>query len=75
MLKKFAFYETAYDFLMPVFRGEMSMSEQASLSAAVLAHMWENQARHGVGMTPTSMSIDPKALFQQAMSIAQTIRL
>ena len=52
VLKKFAFYETCYDFLMPVFRGEMSMSEQASLSAAVFSHMWENQARHGVGIDP-----------------------
>ena len=37
--------------------------------------MMENQARHGVGMTPTSISIDPKAFFQQTMSIARTIRL
>jgi len=75
VLKKFAFYETAYNFLMPVFRGEMSMVEQANLSSAVFSHMWENQARHGVGMTPSSISIDPKAFFQQAMSVAKTIRL
>jgi len=60
---------------MPVFRGEMSMTEQANLSAAVFSHMLENQARHGVGMTPTSISIDPKAFFQQAMSIARKITL
>ena len=75
VLKKFAFYETCYNFLMPVFRGEMSMAEQANLSMAVFSHMMENQARHGVGMTPTSISIDPQAFFQQALSIARTIRL
>jgi flavin-dependent dehydrogenase len=75
VLKKFAFYETAYNFLLPVFRGEIGIIEQATLSQAVLSHMWENQARYGVELQPTRLTIEPQAFIQQALSFARMIRI
>ena len=75
VLRKYSFYETAYDFLMPVFRRRMGLLEQAGLSQAVLSHMMENQARYGVELQPTSVTIEPNAFLQQAISFAQMITL
>ena len=75
VLKKFAFFETAYNFLLPVFKGKIGLFEQASLSQAVLSHVWANQARYGVELQPTRLTIEPYAFIRQAMSIAQMIRV
>ena len=50
VLKKYAFYETAYNFLMPVFRGEIGLLDQANMSQAVFLHMLANQDRYGVAL-------------------------
>jgi len=75
VLKKYAFYETAYNFLTPIFRGEISLLEQASISQAVFSHMMDNQERYGVSLQPQSLSVDPAALIQNAIRLAQMIRL
>jgi flavin-dependent dehydrogenase len=75
VLKKFAFYETAYSFLVPVFMGQIELLEQANLSQAVLSHMLANQARYGIEMQPTRLTIEPYAFIKQAMSFAQMIRM
>jgi len=74
VLRKFAFYETAYNFLMPVFRGKVGLLEQASMSQAVLMHMMANQDRYGVALLqPTRVTIEPIAFIRQAISFAQMI--
>ena len=74
MLRKYAFYETAYNFLMPVFRGKIGLFEQASMSQAVLSHMLANQDRYGVALLqPTRVTIEPYAFIKQAISFAQMI--
>lgn len=75
VIRKFAFYETAYNFLMPVFRKQIGIFEQAGLTQAVTAHMLENQARYGIDMQPTRLAIEPNAFIRQALSFAQMIRL
>jgi flavin-dependent dehydrogenase len=75
VIRKFAFYETAYNFLMPVFRKRIGIFEQAGLTQAVTAHMLENQARYGIDMQPTRLAIEPNAFIRQALSFAQMIRL
>jgi flavin-dependent dehydrogenase len=74
VLRKYAFYETAYNFLMPVFRGKIGLFEQASMSQAVLSHMLANQDRYGVALLqPTRVTIEPYAFIKQAISFAQMI--
>jgi flavin-dependent dehydrogenase len=75
VLKRFAFYETAYNFLTPIFRGEISLLEQASISQSVLSHMIDNQERYGVSLQPLGLSVDPAAFIQNAIRLAQMIRL
>ena len=75
VLRKYAFYETAYNFLTPIFRGEISLLEQATLSQAVMAHMMENQARYGVELQPLSLTIEPQSFIQHAIALAGMIRL
>ena len=75
MLRKYSFFETAYNFLTPVFRKEVGIIEQTRLTQLVMQHMWENQARYGVDLQPTRIAIEPNAFIQQAIAFAQMIRI
>jgi len=74
VLRKYAFYDTAYKFLLPLFRRKIGLLEQVNLTQAVMTHMWENQARYGVNLQPTRIAVDPSAFIEQALSLAQMIR-
>jgi len=74
VLKKFAFYETAYDFFLPVFQGRIGLVEQASLSQSILSHVLADQSRYGVELQPTRMTIEPFELIKQALSFAKMLR-
>jgi hypothetical protein len=74
VLAQFTFFETCYNFLKPLFDGEMSISQQAGLMQAMMSHMWANQARYGIELRPTRISIEPFAFVQQAMAFAGMIR-
>jgi flavin-dependent dehydrogenase len=74
VLRKFSFYETAYNFLMPIFRREIGILEQATLTQVVMTHMLENQARYGIDMQPVRLAIEPNAFIRQALTIAGMIR-
>jgi flavin-dependent dehydrogenase len=74
VLKQFAFFETSYNFLKPIFEGRMSLSQEAGLLQSMLSHLVANQARYGIELRPTRISIEPFAFFQQAMSFASMIR-
>ena len=75
VLRKYSFFETAYNFLTPVFRKEVGIVEQTRLTQLVMQHMWENQARYGVDLQPTRIAIEPNAFIQQAIAFAQMIRI
>lgn len=75
VLKKYAFFETAYRFLLPVFQKRIGLLEQANLSQMVFMHMLENQDRYGVDLQPTSLKIEPFAFLQQALSLANMITI
>jgi flavin-dependent dehydrogenase len=75
VIKKFAFYETAYNFLLPVFQKQIGILQQAGLTQAVMAHMLENQARYGIDMQPTRLEIEPNAFIRQALSLAGMIKI
>jgi flavin-dependent dehydrogenase len=75
VLRKYAFYETAYNFLKPIFDGEISPLEQTSRLQAVYSHMIDNQERYGVELQPLSLTIDPAKFIQNVMWFAQMIRL
>ncbi len=75
VLDHFAFYETAYNFLAPLLRGEVSLFEQAGLSLAVLLHMWANESRYGIKLQLSGMKVEPFSLMQQVMTIARMITI
>ena len=52
----------------------MSISQQAGLMQAMMSHMWANQARYGIELRPTRISIEPFAFVQQALAFARMIR-
>jgi flavin-dependent dehydrogenase len=74
VLRKFAFFETAYDFLSPIFRGEIGLFEQAGLLQSMLSYLQENQARYGIELQPQRVTIDPYAFIQQAIALASMTR-
>ncbi len=75
VLRHFAFFETAYHFLDPFFRGEVELVNQARLSLEVLTHMWENQFRYGFKLQISDIRVEPLALLQQAISLASMVKL
>ena len=75
VLKRFAYYDTVYDFLLPIFKGEINLFEQASLAQAVFSYMWANQARYGVDLQPTRLQIQPEAFIRYVLSLAGMIRV
>ena len=74
VLRKFAFYETAYKFLLPVFRGQIGLLEQATLSQAVFSHLLASKSRYGIELLPTSLVIEPYGFMMQAVAFAQMIK-
>lgn len=75
VIKHFEFYETAYKFLEPILRGEVSLLEHAELSLAVLSHLWTNQSRYGFKMQINRLGIEPISFIQQAMTMVRMIRI
>lgn len=73
VLKQFEFFETAYDFLGPIFRGEISIRTQARLLQPVLSYLRENQDRYGIDFQPRHVTIEPYEFIQQAIAFASMI--
>ena len=73
VLKRFAFFETVYEFLNPLFHGEVNVLEQARLLQPVMAYLRANQARYGIDLQPSKLTIEPYDFLQQAISFMSMI--